>query len=125
MTHPEKMKVMVIDDHPLMRVGIAAIINARTDMIVIAQGATGEEAVSLFQRHKPDVTLMDLRLPGEMGGVEAIAAIRSKFARARFIVVTTYEGDEDIYRELYPVAQCHVIKGMPYHTLVDALHRVF
>jgi DNA-binding NarL/FixJ family response regulator len=124
MTHPEKMKVMVIDDHPLMRVGIAAIINARTDMIVIAQGATGEEAVSLFQRHKPDVTLMDLRLPGEMGGVEAIAAIRSKFARARFIVVTTYEGDEDIHRALEAGAQGYVIKGMPYQTLVDALHRV-
>src|SRR5450755_206602 len=124
MTHPEKMKVMVVDDPPLMRVGIAAIINARTDMIVIAQGATGEEAVSLVQRHKPDVTLMDLRLPGEMGGVEAIAAIRSKFARARFIVVTTYEGDEDIHRALEAGAQGYVIKGMPYQTLVDALHRV-
>jgi two-component system, NarL family, response regulator len=124
MTHAEKMKVMVIDDHPLMRVGIAAIINARTDMIVIAQGATGEEAVSLFQRHKPDVTLMDLRLPGEMGGVETIAAIRSKFSRARFIVVTTYEGDEDIHRALEAGAQGYVIKGMPYQTLVDALHRV-
>jgi len=124
MTHPEKMKVMVIDDHPLMRVGIAAIINARSDMIVIAQGATGEEAVLLFQRHKPDVTLMDLRLPGKIGGVETIAAIRSEFARARFIVVTTYEGDEDIHRALEAGAQGYVIKGMPYQTLVDALHRV-
>src|ERR1017187_9917661 len=120
----EKIKVMVVDDHPLMRVGIAAIINARTDMIVVAQAGAGEEAVTLFQRHKPDVTLMDLRLPGSMGGVEAIAAIRSKSPRARFIVVTTYEGDADIHRALEAGAQGYVIKGMPYQTLVEALQRV-
>lgn len=124
MSQPEKTKVMVVDDHPLMRVGIAAIINARADMTVVAQAGTGEEAVTLFQRHKPDVTLMDLRLPGEMGGVEAIAAIRIKFPRARFIVVTTYEGDEDIHRALEAGAQGYVIKGMPYQTLVDALQKV-
>jgi DNA-binding NarL/FixJ family response regulator len=118
------MKVMIVDDHPLMRVGIAAIINARADMTVVAQAGTGEQAVGLFQRHKPDITLMDLRLPGEMGGVEAIAAIRSKSPRARFIVVTTYDGDEDIHRALEAGAQGYVIKGMPYQTLVDALQRV-
>jgi DNA-binding NarL/FixJ family response regulator len=118
------MKVMIVDDHPLMRVGIAAIINARADMTVVAQAGTGEHAVGLFQRHKPDITLMDLRLPGEMGGVEAIAAIRSKSPRARFIVVTTYDGDEDIHRALEAGAQGYVIKGMPYQTLVDALQRV-
>jgi two-component system, NarL family, response regulator len=120
----EKMKVMIVDDHPLMRVGIAAIINARADMTVIAQAGTGEQAVALFHRHKPDITLMDLRLPGEMGGVEAIAAIRAKFPRARFIVVTTYDGDEDIHRALEAGAQGYVIKGMPYQTLVDALQKV-
>jgi DNA-binding NarL/FixJ family response regulator len=120
----EKMKVMIVDDHPLMRVGIAAIINARGDMTVVAQAGTGEEAVALFQRHRPDITLMDLRLPGKMGGVEAIAAIRSKSARARFIVVTTYDGDEDIHRALEAGAQGYVIKGMPYQTLVDALQKV-
>jgi DNA-binding NarL/FixJ family response regulator len=124
MTQIEKMKVMIVDDHPLMRVGIAAIINARGDMTVVAQAGTGEEAVALFQRHKPDITLMDLRLPGEMGGVEAIAAIRSKSPRARFIVVTTYDGDEDIHRALEAGAQGYVIKGMPYQTLVDALQKV-
>jgi len=124
MNSVEKIKVMVVDDHPLMRVGIAAIINARTDMIVVAQAGAGEEAVTLFQRHKPDVTLMDLRLPGSMGGVEAIAAIRSKSPRARFIVVTTYDGDEDIHRALEAGAQGYVIKGMPYQTLVDALKKV-
>jgi len=124
MNHSEKIKVMVVDDHPLMRVGIAAIINARTDMTVVAQAGTGEEALTLFERHKPDITLMDLRLPGSIGGVEAISAIRSKCPRARFIVVTTYDGDEDIHRALEAGAQGYVIKGMPYQTLVDALQKV-
>ena len=124
MSHAEKMKVMIVDDHPLMRVGIAAIINARSDMGVVAQAGTGEEAVALFQQHKPDITLMDLRLPGSLGGVEAITAIRAKFPSARFIVVTTYDGDEDIHRALEAGAQGYVIKGMPYQTLVDALKKV-
>ena len=119
-----KMKVMVVDDHPLMRVGITAIINARPDMTVVAQAETGEESVLLFQRHQPDVTLMDLRLPGSMGGVEAIAAVRSSYPNARFIVVTTYEGDADIHRALEAGAQGYVIKGMPYQTLVEALQKV-
>ena len=120
----EKIRVIVVDDHPLMRVGIAAIINARSDMTVVAQAGTGEEAVALFQQHKPDITLMDLRLPGRLGGVEAIAAIRAKSPGARFIVVTTYDGDEDIHRALEAGAQGYVIKGMPYQTLVDALQKV-
>lgn len=120
----EKIRVIVVDDHPLMRVGISAIINARTDMTVVAQAGTGEEAVALFQRHNPDITLMDLRLPGKLGGVEAIAAIRAKSPNARFIVVTTYDGDEDIHRALEAGARGYVIKGMPYQTLVDALQKV-
>jgi DNA-binding NarL/FixJ family response regulator len=119
-----KMKVMVVDDHPLMRVGITAIINARPDMTVVAQAETGEESVLLFQRYQPDVTLMDLRLPGNMGGVEATAAVRSSYPNARFIVVTTYEGDADIHRALEAGAQGYVIKGMPYQTLVEALQKV-
>jgi DNA-binding NarL/FixJ family response regulator len=119
-----KMRVMVVDDHPLMRVGIAAIINARQDMTVVAQAETGEDAVKLFQQCRPDVTLMDLRLPGKMGGVEAIAAVRSSHPLARFIVVTTYEGDADIHRALEAGAQGYVIKGMPYQTLVEALQKV-
>jgi len=120
----EKIKVMVVDDHPLIRVGIAAIVNARPDMTVVAQAGTGEEAVALFPRHKPDVTLMDLRLPGKIGGVEAIAAIHKNWPAARFIVVTTYDGDEDIHRALEAGAQGYIIKGMPYQTLVEALQRV-
>jgi DNA-binding NarL/FixJ family response regulator len=119
----EKIKVMVVDDHPLLRVGIAAIVNARTDMTVVAQAGTGEEAVALFPRHKPDVTLMDLRLP-KMSGVATIKAIRSTHPGARFIVVTTYEGDEDIHRALEAGAHGYIIKGMPYQVLVQALQRV-
>lgn len=124
MNQISKMKVMVVDDHPLMRVGITAIINARPDMTVVAQAETGEESVLLFQRYQPDVTLMDLRLPGNLGGVEAIAAVRSSYPNARFIVVTTYEGDADIHRALEAGAQGYVIKGMPYQTLVEALQKV-
>jgi DNA-binding NarL/FixJ family response regulator len=124
MSQADKIKVMVVDDHPLMRVGITAIINARSDMSVVAQAGTGEESVALFHQHKPDITLMDLRLPGNLGGVEAIIAIRAKTPRARFIVVTTYDGDEDIHRALEAGAQGYVIKGMPYQTLVDALQKV-
>ncbi|HUK24600.1 MAG TPA: response regulator transcription factor [Terriglobales bacterium] len=120
---PEKIKVMVVDDHPLMRVGVACIVNARPDMTVVAQTGSGEEAITLFSQHKPDVTLMDLRLPG-MSGVDAIRGIRATFPRARFVVLTTYEGDADIHRALEAGAQGYVIKGMPYQTLVDALQRV-
>jgi DNA-binding NarL/FixJ family response regulator len=119
----EKIKVMVVDDHPLMRVGVACIVNARGDMTVVAQTGTGEEAIALFAKHKPDVTLMDLRLPG-MSGVNAIRAIRARHPQARFVVLTTYEGDADIHRALEAGASGYLIKGMPYQALVDALQRV-
>jgi DNA-binding NarL/FixJ family response regulator len=106
-----------------MRVGVASIVNARSDMTVVAQAGTGEEAVTLFLKHKPDVTLMDLRLPG-MSGVDSIRSIRESHPRARFVVLTTYEGDADIHRALEAGAQGYVIKGMPYQTLVEALQRV-
>jgi DNA-binding NarL/FixJ family response regulator len=106
-----------------MRVGVASIVNARSDMTVVAQAGTGEEAVTLFFKHKPDVTLMDLRLPG-MSGVDSIRSIRETHPRARFVVLTTYEGDADIHRALEAGAQGYVIKGMPYQTLVEALQRV-
>ena len=124
MTSDGKIKVMIVDDHPLMRVGIAAIINARPDMTVTAQAGTGEEAITLFRQSLPDLTLMDLRLPGPIGGVDAIARIRTIQPQAKVIVVTTYEGDEDIHRALEAGARGYVIKGMPYQTLVEALQRV-
>lgn len=125
MNSARKIGVMVVDDHPLMRVGIGAIINARKDMTVVAQGGSGEESVLLYRQYKPDITLMDLRLPGQMSGVDTIAAIRTIEPHARFVVVTTYDGDEDIHRALEAGAQGYVIKGMPYQTLVDAVLRVY
>lgn len=123
MENAEKIKVLVVDDHPLMRVGIAAIINARPDMIAVAQAGDGEKAVELFEQHRPDVTLMDLRLP-RMSGVNTIQTIRSRHEQARFIVLTTYDGDEDIHQALAAGAQGYMIKGMPHDALIDALRRV-
>lgn len=118
-----KMTVMIVDDHPLMRVGVAAIINARTDMEVVAQAGTAEEAIAQHRRHLPDVTLMDLRLPGA-SGVSAIREIRRTQPAARFVVLTTYEGDEDIHQALESGAQGYIIKGMQHETLIHALKRV-
>jgi DNA-binding NarL/FixJ family response regulator len=120
---PEAIRVMIVDDHPLMRVGIAAIIDACADMSVVGQCATGEEAVLLHPRCAPDLVLMDLRLP-QMSGVEAIRAIRSQAPHARFVVLTTYEGDEDIYQALEAGARGYLIKGMPHEALIDALRKV-
>ncbi len=120
---PQRIRVMIVDDHPLMRVGIAAIIDASGDMAVVAQCSTGEEAVRLDAEHTPDLTLMDLRLPA-MSGVEAIRAIRAQRPQARFVVLTTYEGDEDIYQALEAGARGYLIKGMPHEALIDALRKV-
>ena len=122
-TPDPEISVLIVDDHPLMRVGIAAIVNSRPGMNTIAQASTGEEAVSLYARHYPDITLMDLRLP-RMSGVEAIRAIRQHHPKARFVVLTTYEGDEDIYQAIEAGAQGYIIKGMPYDSLITAIERV-
>lgn len=119
-----RIKVLVVDDHPIVRVGIAAIINARPDMTTVAQAGTAEEAIQLFEQHLPDITLMDLRLP-KMSGVDAIRAIRLRHPRACFVVLTTYEGDEDIYQAIEAGARAYIIKGMPHEALTDALRRVY
>lgn len=118
-----KIKVLIVDDHPIMRIGIAAIIQARSDMTVVAQAGTAKEAVELFHRHNPDITLMDLRLP-DVSGVQAIRMIRARDPKARFVVLTTYEGDEDIHQALEAGAKAYIIKGMPHEALIDAIHRV-
>ncbi len=123
MNQKPAIRVLIVDDHPIVRVGINAIISARSDMTVVAQAGSGEEAIPLFKQHKPDVTLMDLRLPG-MSGVEAIRAIRAISPKARFVVLTTYEGDEDIHQALKSGAQGYLIKGMPHEDLIKALRRV-
>ncbi|MGA2421025.1 MAG: response regulator transcription factor, partial [Candidatus Acidiferrum sp.] len=94
MTATHKISVLVVDDHPIMRLGVAAIINAQGDMKVCGQAGSGEEAVTLFKKSRPDITLLDLRLPA-MSGLEALRVIRQEDPHARCIVLTTYEGDED------------------------------
>jgi DNA-binding NarL/FixJ family response regulator len=117
------IRILIVDDHPMVRFGLAAFINAQRSMKVIGEAATGEEAVALFRKHQPDVVLMDLRLPG-MSGVDAIRQIRSEYPQSRFVVMTTYEGDEDIYQALEAGAQAYLIKCMPGETLVDAILKV-
>jgi DNA-binding NarL/FixJ family response regulator len=118
-----KICVLVVDDHPIMRVGIAAIVNAQPDMLVVGQAGSVAEALKLFETQQPDLTLMDLRLP-DGSGVDAIRRIRAGWPKARVIVLTTYEGDEDIHQALEAGARGYMIKGMPHDALVKALHRV-
>jgi two-component system, NarL family, response regulator len=123
MNNGQKTSVLVVDDHPILRLGVAAIINAQHDMKVCAHAGTGEEAIDMFKKHKPDITLMDLRLPG-MSGLEALRIIRRIEPHAKSIVLTTYEGDEDIHQAIAAGALGYIIKGMSHETLVDALRKV-
>jgi two-component system, NarL family, response regulator len=123
MISSSNIRVLVVDDHPIMRVGIAAIIDGHEGMETIAQAGSGEDAVKLYEKHSPDITLMDLRLP-LMTGVETIRTIRHLHPQARFVVLTTYEGDEDIHQALEAGAMGYIIKGMPHNTLTDALKAV-
>lgn len=123
MNTAEKIKVLVVDDHPLIRLGVSAMINAQHDTEVVAQAGNGKDAIELFRGHQPDVTLMDLRMPG-MSGVETIRAIRASNPRARFVVLTSYEGDEDIHQALAAGALGYLVKGMPHEALMEAVRRV-
>jgi two-component system NarL family response regulator len=118
-----KIKVLVVDDHPVVRVGIATIVNTQPDLTVVAETGSGEEAIVLFEEHRPDLTIMDLRLEN-MSGVACIQHIRSRFPDARFVVLTTYRGDEDIHQAMEAGARGYLIKGMPRQLLLDALRRV-
>ena len=113
------IRLLCVDDHSIVREGIALILRQQPDMAVVASAATGDEALTLFQRHRPDITLMDLRLRGS-SGTEAIAAIRGVAPEARIIVLTMYDGDEDIYRALHAGAITYLLKD----TLSDDLIRV-
>jgi DNA-binding NarL/FixJ family response regulator len=119
----KQIRILIVDDHPIMRFGIAAILNAQPDMKVIAQAGTAAQAVEMFASERPELTLMDLRLP-DKSGVVAIRAIRMISPKAKIVVLTTYEGDEDIHQALEAGAQGYLIKGMPHDALVKALYRV-
>jgi DNA-binding NarL/FixJ family response regulator len=117
------IRILIVDDHPIMRVGITALIASSKEMETVAQAANGEEALTLHALHHPDITLMDLRLPG-ISGVETIRRIRSQSPKARFIVLTTYDGDEDIFQAMEAGAAGYLVKGMPQEMLVNAVKRV-
>ncbi len=117
------IRVLLADDHPIVCLGLATMIDAQPDMTVVAQAMNGRQAVDFFETHKPDVALIDLRMP-VLGGVEAIKAIRAKHPAACIIVLTTYQGDEDIHKALTAGAQGYLLKGMPHDDLLNAIRRV-
>lgn len=114
---------MVVDDHPVVRAGLVSIINLQRDMVVIAEAANGRAAVETYRLFRPDVTLMDLRLP-LLNGVEAIAVLRRDYPAGRFLVLTTYDGDEDIKRALSAGALGYALKGTTGDELIDAVRHV-
>jgi two-component system NarL family response regulator len=117
------ISIMVVDDQAVVRQGFVALINTVADMKVIAEGINGQQAIDLYRQHKPDVTLIDLRMP-VLGGVEAITAIRREFPDARLIVLTTYDGDEDIYRSLQAGARGYLLKDVFFEDLEAAIRSV-
>ena len=123
MTEPAKIRVFSVDDHPLLREGIATIINNEPDMTVVAQASSGNEAIQQFRKHRPDVTLMDLRLP-DINGIDALIAIRNEFADARIVILTTFEGDVEIQRALAAGARGYILKNMPPNDLVGVIRQV-
>lgn len=117
------IRVLVIDDHPMIRAGLTATISQEADMAVVASVSTGREGLEEYRRHQPDITLMDLKMP-DMGGVEAIRSIRAEFPAAKIIVLSTYQGDEDIFRALEAGAVTYLLKDMVAEKLMGAIREV-
>ena len=120
----ERIRVLTVDDHPLMREGIAVLVRNQPDMELVAEGSNGADAIKLVRKHRPDVTLMDLRLP-DMSGIDAIIAIRSEFPEDRIVMLTTFEGDAEIQRALQAGAHSYVLKSMPPKDLLDVIRQVY
>jgi DNA-binding NarL/FixJ family response regulator len=123
MTDRTTIRILCIDDHPLLRQGIAAIINNELDMRLVAEASTAMEGIKKFREHRPDVTLLDLRLP-DMSGIDSLIAIRNEFIEARIIMVTTFKGDVEIQRALEAGAYGYVLKTMPAQDLVETIRQV-
>jgi DNA-binding NarL/FixJ family response regulator len=118
-----QIRILAVDDHPLLREGIAAVLQGEPDMVLIGEATNGEEAVRSYRQHRPDVTLMDLQMPG-ISGIEAITAIRSEFPGARFIVLTTYQGDVQALRALKAGASGYLLKSMLRKDLLETIRIV-
>src|SRR6266566_99304 len=123
MSHPEKIRVFSVDDQPLMRDGIEAMINQEPDMLMIGQASNGRDAIHEFREHRPDVMLMDVRLP-DISGIETIRAIRTEFSDARIVMLTTFEGDVEIRGALAAGAQGYVLKDIPPGELAGVIRQV-
>lgn len=117
------IRVMLVDDHPAFRKGMAALVGSEPDLEVVAETGDGRESIELYRQKRPDIVLMDLRLPG-MGGVEAIIAIRKEFPDARIIVLTTFDMDEDIYRAMESGAKSYLLKDTPDDELAATIRAV-
>ena len=117
------IRVLSVDDHPLLRGGIAALIGNQTDMEVVAEASNGREALEQFREHRPDITLMDLQMPG-MSGIDAISAIRAEFPEARVIILTTHAGDVQVSRALKAGARAYLLKGSLRNELLEAIRAV-
>jgi two-component system NarL family response regulator len=123
MNKEERIRVMIVEDHYVVRIGLAAIINKQSDMVVVTEAENGDSAVELFVQHQPDLTLMDLRIPG-LGGLEAISIIKRKFPNARIIVLSTYGGDEDVYKAVQAGARAYFLKDVKGSELIKAMRAV-
>ena len=122
-THPSLIRILTVDDHELLREGIAALVGSEPDMELVAEASSGEDAIEKFRLHKPDVTLMDIQMPG-LNGIEAINRIRSEFPNARIIVLTTYTGDVQVLRALKAGARGYILKGHVHRELLEAVRAV-
>ena len=117
------IRILAVDDHALLREGIAALVGNQPDMELVAEAVNGREAVELFRKHQPDVTLMDLQMP-EMNGIDALSAIRGEFPEARIIVLTTYTGDVQVFRALKAGARAYLLKGLLRKELIETIRAV-